>query len=270
MSSNAVQLKIPAFWRKDPELWFVQLEKQLVLHDIQPDHTRFSYVVSVIDTDVLSHVRRIVLSPPESGKYKAIKDGIIAAFRESDQSRLTQLLSGMELGNRKPSQLLDHMVQLAAGVLEDQSVIRKLWMQKLHPSARAILAAFPRTHSLLALAQTADNIVESMQTASVNAIDTPTEKPDAVTELSQRFEALATEIRQMKTRPDNRRRSPVRRNSNLCWFHEKFGSQARRCRAPCSFKTKNLVSCRPRWGAADFSSRIPPQPTFSVSTLDPM
>lgn len=125
-TNNAVQLKIAPFWKKDPELWFVQLEKLFAIHKLTLDYTKFNHVVSVLDTDVLSSVRRIVLSPPETDKHETIKNAIIANFTESSTNRLSQLLTGMELGDRKPSQLLARMRQLATGVLDDEKTLKVL------------------------------------------------------------------------------------------------------------------------------------------------
>lgn len=228
MATNAMQLKIAPFWRKDPELWFVQLEKLFTIHRITTDNTKFNHVVSVLDTYVLASVRKIVLTPPENDKYNAIKNAIIAAFTDSPQSRLSQLLTGTELGEQKPSQLLSQMVQMGAGILEDENAIRALWTQKLHPTVRALMSAFPRDASIESLGRQADMTYEAIQGSVVNAVDTSSQqKPDAVLELSRQVEALATEVHQMRSKNDSRKRSPPRRSSGLCWFHEKFGSQAK-------------------------------------------
>lgn len=240
-TNNAVQLKIAPFWKKDPELWFVQLEKLFAIHKLTLDYTKFNHVVSVLDTDVLSSVRQIVISPPETNKYDTIKNAIIANFTESSTNRLSQLLTGMELGDQKPSQLLARMRQLATGVLDDEKTLKVLWIQKLHPTVRALLLAFPENTSLDAHARQADVSTEAIQVASVNAIETPSQhKPDAIAELSRQFEVLATEVRQMREKEKYRKRSPPRANNNgLCWYHEKYGRQARSCRSPCNFKPKN-------------------------------
>lgn len=80
-----------------------------------------------------------------------------------------------------------------------------------------------------------------MWLSSVNAIETPSQhKPDAIAELSRQFEVLATEVRQMREKEKYRKRSPPRTNNNgLCWYHEKYGRQARSCRSPFNFKPKN-------------------------------
>lgn len=240
MATNAVQLKIASFWRKDPELWFFQLEKLFVIHNITTDNTKFNHVVSVLDTDVLSAVRRIVLSPPEKDKYDALKKGIIAAFADSKSTRLSQLLSGQEIGDQKPSQVLNNMIQTATGVMEDQSAIRQLWTQRLHPTVRAVIAAHPPNHSLMDLARQADLVTEAIQVPIVNAISAQKQpETDKFEELSRQFEALATEVRHMRSEKKPPRRSSPQRDSGLCWFHEKFGNQARRCRPPCTFKPKN-------------------------------
>lgn len=116
----------------------------------------------------------------------------------------------MELGEQKPSLLLNRMIQMASGVMDDEKVVKSLWMQKLHPTVRGILTAFPENSTIDSLACHADSITESMQISGVNAIETPSQqKPNAIAELSRQFEALATEVRHMRDK---------KRFRSLHWF----------------------------------------------------
>jgi len=48
----------------------------------------------------------IVENPPEKDKYSHLKNLLINRFTDSEEKRLRQLLAGIELNDRKPSELL--------------------------------------------------------------------------------------------------------------------------------------------------------------------
>src|SRR5690349_14979925 len=59
-SVSAVGVKLPEFWSKDPELWFIQVEHQFKLANVTADSTKLSHIVSKISCEVLQHVKDIL------------------------------------------------------------------------------------------------------------------------------------------------------------------------------------------------------------------
>ncbi|XP_023212152.1 uncharacterized protein LOC111615009 [Centruroides sculpturatus] len=108
-----VAVKVPPFWKPDPCIWFLQFEAQFRNAGISSDQTKFDTVVSYIDAEILTQVSDILLSPLGWGKYELIKERLISAFADSETQRTKKLLTEMELGDRKPSQLLCEMRNLA-------------------------------------------------------------------------------------------------------------------------------------------------------------
>lgn len=45
---NAVSVKLPEFWIKSPEVWFVRFEAQFGTKVITQDQTKYDYVVSTL------------------------------------------------------------------------------------------------------------------------------------------------------------------------------------------------------------------------------
>ena len=81
----------------------------------------------------------------------------------SESKRLEQLLSAEELGDRKPTQLLRRMQQLLGNKspLMDDKLLTQLFIQRLPPSMRVVLATSIDGIKLDALSQVADKMVEA-------------------------------------------------------------------------------------------------------------
>ena len=114
ITTNAVSLKLPDFWPSDPELWFAQAEALFTAQNITQEKTKFAHVVRVLPAQYASEVRDIILRPPEE-PYTAIKEELQKRVCPTKRQQLHQLLHVEDLGDRKPSQLLRHMLKLRGG-----------------------------------------------------------------------------------------------------------------------------------------------------------
>ena len=176
---------------------------------------------------------------------------IIKRFVGSNQQKLQRLLNELELGDSKPSQLLRRMRQLWCGGGTDDAILRELFLQRLPGNVRMVLAPSASSITLDNLAEMADRIME-LSTPSIAAIHAP-----SVSSLSE-IDSLRAEVRQLKElvqslslysrSRDPRHRSPtparqrspspahhtpVSDDSTICWYHQRFGNAATKCRPPC-------------------------------------
>ncbi|GFX53009.1 retrovirus-related Pol polyprotein from transposon opus [Trichonephila clavipes] len=104
---NAVQ--IPAYNKSDPALWFIMCESTFALATPKPiieSITKYNYIVSHIPPDIASLVRDILIKPDATDPYGNLKTELINRSGESSTQEIRQLLSGEELGSRRPSELL--------------------------------------------------------------------------------------------------------------------------------------------------------------------
>ncbi|XP_067132435.1 uncharacterized protein [Centruroides vittatus] len=249
---SRVALKLPQFWDKEADLWFINIEAQFKLADISHDTTKYYAVVSALNSEVLSYVSDIVKNPPKENLYQTLKDRLIAEFSDSEQKRVKDLLSNAVLGDDKPSHLLRKMRQLANNKVGEE-FLRTLWIQRLPKETQAILSV--SDGDLDKLAQMADKILEltPLQIAETNLATNENCTHAAIKELQTQVAELTEQInrlsrpsdrqsrnyRHLRNRSRNRRRSqtPVRPHvKDLCWYHAKFGDQANKCKAPCKFR----------------------------------
>ncbi|KAK2577959.1 hypothetical protein KPH14_012657 [Odynerus spinipes] len=218
------------FWKTRPELWFCTLESQFLLAGIVSDETKYHYTLQSLDEQSLAEVSDLVLKPPAQGKYEQLKDRLIAVYTDSEEKKLKTLLSEVQLGDRRPSQLLRQMRDLAQGKISD-SVLKSLWLQRLPQQVQAILSV--SISELDDLVKLADKIAD-VGCVSVNEVCSfPTAAPD----VQQKLDALAEQINRLEARlshQPHRGRSPHQRskstdrskspNNRLCYYHKRFGA----------------------------------------------
>ncbi|XP_049887091.1 uncharacterized protein LOC126381678 [Pectinophora gossypiella] len=214
-------------------------------------------VIAKLGKDVIQQVSDILLKPPETKKYDALKARLLTVYEESEIRQFQKLLSEMELGDQKPSQLLRRMKDLARDKIPDET-LRIMWQGHLPPSVRAVLAVSECT-DLTNLATVADKIVETsrpLQIAEVQAstsnFSTSNDNAFILAEIAK----LSLKIRDMERyrgmyrnndygRGRSRSASRGRRNQSrrtpdspnwLCYYHHKFRNQAKKCTEPCAWK----------------------------------
>ena len=223
---NATAVKLPQFWQGNPEVWFKQIESQFSTRvpAITTQQTKFDYVIQALDNSSADKVQSIILNPPEE-PYNKIKSALIAAFGKSQAQKDQELLNLNGLGDRKPSELLQHMRNLNA---DPETLFKALFMAQLPHEARRILASSSKTE-LDELAVEADRIVEVSRLANelpVNAInqgarnrvDTPQRVRSSVEPRTGTWPTIP----------------------GVCKYHLRYGERARSCVRPCKFETSPL------------------------------
>lgn len=252
---SAAKIKAPEFFTSDPELWFYLLESQFNVHRVASDNMKFHVVISQLSQSVANSVKEVIKNQPLSGKYNTIKTRLIREFSPSEQGKIKKLLSEMELGDRKPTFLLQEMRGLA-GTTVDDTFLQTLWLDRLPSTLQQILSPW-NDQALDKLAQMADRIVETTNLAplpstnlSVHASRIPSKHYHSNSSEKSPFEKINEQLSKLITRVErleskNRDKTPARKPNednrekkhDMCWFHYKFGKDATQCRLPCNFKT---------------------------------
>ena len=255
---SAVSIKLPPFWPSDPEIWLVQVEAQFSTRGITSQKTKFEYLVSSLSPEVATEVRDLLLRPPAENPYDRLKAELVKRTAASEQRRLQQLISGEELGDRKPTQLLRRMEQLLGDTAAEanQGFLRELFLQRLPSNVRMVLASGGSTLTLKALADMADKVIE-VSSPTISAVQAQpgnsdvsklqeqvTKLTDLVAALTERRPRGRSLTRQPRSNSRSRHTSPAPASTQqetdpqpggLCWYHRRFGDAARHCRAPCTW-----------------------------------
>lgn len=244
---HRIQLKVPPFWKKNPQLWFLQLEAQFTTSNITTEQTKFNHIVGVIDTDILDYVSDIVLAPPARNPYQTIKDRLIKQFTATDQQKLKSLLEELTLGDMKPTDLLRKMRVLACNKVGDE-FLRTLFLQRLPTMIHTFLAT--STAPLEELAQLADQMFEVTQSSPIGIQEVSSasnslldDLVNVVHKLEGKVETLTKGFRRSCNSSGQKSRSrsmtPAKASNvkpnKLCYYHKRFASKANKCSQPCSW-----------------------------------
>ncbi|XP_033228970.1 uncharacterized protein LOC117180585 [Belonocnema kinseyi] len=236
-------------------MWFAQVETQFALAGVLLDETKFNYVVGNLDAKFAAEVRDFLTSSPGPERtYQRLKTELINRLSASQDQKTRRLLEHEEIGDRTPSQFLRHLRGLAGNVFPD-AVLRPLWLGRLPTSMQAILATQDQAQ-LDKLAQLADAIAEATPKTRVSEVSANLASLEA---MLQQLALATTRIAEVSVTSEvasssrDRGRSPSRgrfrdrsrsrshRNNEdgVCWYHETFGSDAKKCNLPCAFKSGN-------------------------------
>uniref|UniRef100_A0A1X7VYR0 DUF7041 domain-containing protein n=1 Tax=Amphimedon queenslandica TaxID=400682 RepID=A0A1X7VYR0_AMPQE len=100
---TAMSIKIPPFWPSDPEVWLAQVDAQFVTRGITTQKFKFDYVVASLTLEFATEVQDLILKPPSTDPYNALREQLIKRTTALEQKRLQQHFSSEELGDRTPS-----------------------------------------------------------------------------------------------------------------------------------------------------------------------
>ncbi|XP_045516862.1 uncharacterized protein LOC123709514 [Pieris brassicae] len=238
-------------------------------------------VIAQLEKQDIQNIADLICSPPEADYYNTIKDRLISLYEESNSAQTKKLLSQVELGDQKPSQLMRQMKQLNKDKFPE-STIKMMLLEHLPPHIRSVLAvseAFKIKTTLDDLTLLADKMMEvhtpSQHIAAVATPFTPVASPPipeqpTIDTLIGEIRRLSLEVAELRVQPrDNYRNSRSRhhlqsrsrnastkRNENrresqmedrsrkkspmpYCYYHHRYGMDAKKCAPPCSFKPIN-------------------------------
>lgn len=99
----------------------------------------------------------IVIDPPVAKKYETLKSRIIEQFADSETKKKKKLLE-IELGDKKPSQLLLEMKNLAGDAVTNE-FMKSLFIQRMPNIVRQVLSI--STDDLQAIAKMAVKMLEA-------------------------------------------------------------------------------------------------------------
>ena len=240
-------LRIPPFWKADPELWFCQAEAVFATSKITSSKIKFQTVIANLEFDILRQVTDLVKGPPEN-PYEALRDRLINVFAESENRRIRRLLEERKLDDcERPSHFLNDLRRLAGNSFPSD-LLRSIWLRGLPDRMQATLAASAET-DFDKIAEIADRIADVYE-PTINQVSSDSCGVKQTAQLQEAIQVLTLQIGEVMSRlsrrdnAGNRSRNNSRnrsqdRNKRFCFYHQRFRDKARKCRDPCDWHSDN-------------------------------
>jgi hypothetical protein len=200
--------------------------------------TKYDYVLQRLPMDMLVSVKELarrVRTGEVVDPYEQLEKKLTASYQRSPWQLTFNLLDMPDLGDRRPSVLMDTMLASLPDDCRPDRLFLALFLRRLPPDICYQLVA-QDLQEPAAMATVADRIydarpqggtlkaVHQVATAEVCSADGRSPSPAG------------------RCRPTNRRdRSRRRRGdddgdrSGLCFYHSNFGARASRCQSPCGW-----------------------------------
>lgn len=246
------------------QIYFISLEFWFEASNVTVDNKKYCSVMAQIPLNDLCAIQTEIGTIPVDDKYNHIKPIIIAFYTDSQQKRFREAINEVQLGDSKPSKLYQKLKNLVSDSLTDTALIN-LWAARLPEMAHAAVIQM-RDSPIRDRLAAADALVESIRLRTIGdrsihetvsqppvMAETTKTTPTAPAEISL-LEKLSNQIEEIERRLNNDRRSskPInvskfreRSESRTvhpnCWFHWKFGAEAKHCREPCNFQAANVT-----------------------------
>ncbi|XP_078495145.1 uncharacterized protein LOC144749911 [Ciona intestinalis] len=204
----AVSLKLPAFWKLNAAAWFHTVEAQMHVRNITADNTKYYYVVSALDSESATAVSTVLDQPPNQNKFETIKRELLAVYELTEKQKKRLLLELNGLGDRTPVQLYRYMRTLHSAP-KDDVLFMAFFLRQLPVNVQAILAARDFTDvEKMALAAEEVMATSSHPITALNSRTRPRPLPQPTTQAG---------------------------TEHFCYYHRRWGKQAKQCRQPCSW-----------------------------------
>ncbi|KAL7291759.1 hypothetical protein TKK_0014545 [Trichogramma kaykai] len=261
-------IKVPLFFTHDPTLWFRLLESEFSLLSISDDNLKFCSVITHAGANICKSISAFLKSVPdaEPKKYSKLKEHLVSKYSQTVNQKINQLLTGVSLEGKKPSDLFNEMSSLAQGHVPVETVLL-LWYRHLPTELVMVLdEAVTSSNASQAIAK-ADRLFEHMRhkfTPQICPIASPNSNQGVddtlvnkisevvISAISSKFELNSTrgrsaERQEKSQSPRSSSKPRFGENKDLCWYHHRFKGKARDCSTPpCAWpKYKKLYAKKP-------------------------
>ena len=232
-------MKIPKFLPDQPAVFFVMTESQFALRNVTSDDAKYYHVVSALPPEVVSRIVDLVTAPPTANKYDAIKRRLTDSYARTPMERATRLLEIADLGGRSPLALRDEMRNLARGE-DGEFLLRAIFLRALPEEVRRVVRD---STTLDEIANAAENHFTKTGAAldprrSVYVAGSDADDADSVAAFRRHPERAGS-------------KSSAPRERDICFYHAKFGANAKKCNAPCRMAPPSNSTGQRRPGNAD-------------------
>ena len=194
--------------------------------------TKFYYCVSSFNQETANQVLDLIKSPPATDPYEALKNRLLKLFALDDFQRYEAISNLPLFGDMKPSKLMSNMLALLPVGHKPCFFLKGAFLKRLPADICAHLLRDDFSDPI-SFALKADKIYQSRVPSShVYAVSSTTEDQQSINPVRSSVpnRPRCSAAPHASSRQDSRSQSPT-----MCYYHCSWGSQAKKCRAPCSW-----------------------------------
>lgn len=240
---------LTSFWPHNPRVWFAQAESSFNTCFVVEERMKFDLVVKKLSEGTLDHVKSIVEAPELLERpYQAIKRRLLEVYQLDTWELVDRLLHFRELGDQKPSQLMDQMLASLPRGEVPGLIFKGMFLSRMPEDVRVHVqvAAEQLDCRQLAAACDARWLARTKKCGKISMV-----VPEPVEELADQVAALSVQPAKKggaagrgKDRGRGRGRGGGRGQPKgklpgfTCWRHVQYGDTAFKCESPdlCSFQ----------------------------------
>ena len=237
---NAVAVKLPALWPDNPNKWFLYCEGKFRLHNISKQQTMFDHCIQAMTAEQTDVVMDLMERGPSPTCYDDLKTAYIERRTPTTAERIQRLRKLAPLtSDQRPSDLLRLPAQ---SQLIDRSQTDIFTVGQLAQMADR-LASVPVISQDFGISRVeVSRDDDAVTLASINLqLSKLTSSNERISgevnalKMSSPFAQSANRSSRAVSR-DSPRRSRMFRGINadgLCWYHQVWGTSARKCADGC-------------------------------------
>jgi len=234
------------FWTHQPAVWFTHAEALFQTYNVQEERMRFNLVLPTLSEDTLVRVAAIVTAPHLlATPYTDLKTRLLEVYQPDVWELSSQILRFRELGDQKPSQLMDSLLALLPIGEEPGLLFKTVFLDRLPNDVRTHVQGAARHQDCRELAAAADVIWRARNQKNTSTLAAVALNP--VEEIADTVAALKIQPSGNEARGSGRRGGrgrgrgkpnsrgggqPSQRKAYLCFKHARFGDAAWECEDP--------------------------------------
>ena len=243
------------FWMRDAKTWFALAESTFNRHDVVDSRLKFDFVLPALAPETLEQVRTVLHAATESvDPYTALKSRLLELYTPNALELGFQLLHSPELGDRRPSTMMETMLSLLPDGEKDGILFRCIFLSRLPSDIRDHVASKAKEMSSRQLAAVADDLYFSR--CAKNSYGRPVMAAVENNETVEQVEGLESAVAALQLQKNQPRKFQRRgggrggkqqpagdgcrpkQSTWLCWRHATFRERAFSCDDPkkCTFQ----------------------------------
>lgn len=235
---HPVSIHPPQWNAENVRGWFASIESQFVIKNVTDGVLKFHHLVAHLPVDVARLESSLAYRDSVlSVDYTRLKSALITRFAADQSKLLNELLDDDSLGDSIPSDVYQRMVLLSQSCTEplSTSVLFNRWVRKLPQRIADAMLALESPFNPVKHLPIADRLFYSsrQQEQQINAVDNKQPARPRAKPIEQR---QPSSVPRAASRASTNRNTGSSNDSDLCFYHQRFGNRARKCITPCQYR----------------------------------